>query len=361
MAVNRNRLPVMIHKLVGAIFAGFALSSLYLSPAFAVKEDQLLDFLDEEIIPFYDNNCTKGTFKGKDDILISYAKYEVPDEKGAIIIVPGRKEFALKYSELLYDFKDSGYSLYIFDHRGQGSSGRLLKDHTKGHVVHFNDYVADFKKFMTDIVNQKQHWKRFVVCHSMGGVIASFYASSNPHTLDGMILCSPMMGIRTPKGADFITSFSAVFLDSVWLGSLAVPMKKYFLPDYPFEKNFNTHSPARYEVNRILLKKDETLFVGAPTYRWVREAMDADKVLQKQAEKVALPVLILQAEKDMVVTAKHQTRFCEKAPDCTLQVIQGAKHEILMEKDSIRDKALTSIIDFLDRYSSDSNTEAGVQ
>lgn len=351
----------MIHKFIVAVCSWFVLSCMIVSPAFAVQEEQLLDLLDEEIIPFYENNFTKGTFKGKNDILISYAKYEVPDEKGAIIILSGRKEYALKYSELLYDFKNLGYTIYIFDHRGQGSSGRLLKDHTKGHVVHFDDYVADFEKFMNEIVSKKYHRKRFVVCHSMGGTIASFYAINKPHTLDGLILCSPMMEIKIPKGSNFVTSFSAVFLDSLWLGSLSVPKKKYFLPDYPFEKNLNTHSLARYNMNIKLLKNDETLFVGAPTYRWLRQAMDAGNVLQKQAEKVVDPVLILQAGEDKVVKAKHQSQFCEKAPDCTLEIVNGANHEILMEKDSIRDKALTSIIGFLDRYSSDSNSALDVQ
>ena len=47
------------------------------------------------------------------------------------MVVNGRTEYAEKYAELFYDLKDLGFSLYIYDHRGQGLSSRLLADRGK--------------------------------------------------------------------------------------------------------------------------------------------------------------------------------------------------------------------------------------
>ena len=41
-----------------------------------------------------------------------------------LVISPGQGEPALKYAELVYDLKDTGYDIFVIDHRGQGASDR---------------------------------------------------------------------------------------------------------------------------------------------------------------------------------------------------------------------------------------------
>jgi hypothetical protein len=47
-------------------------------------------------------------------------------ERGALVLVGGRTVYAEKNAELLFDLKDAGFFLYIYDHRSQGLSGRLI-------------------------------------------------------------------------------------------------------------------------------------------------------------------------------------------------------------------------------------------
>src|SRR4030095_13442910 len=97
------------------------------------------------------------------ELQIKYITFVQPDmssAKGAIVIASGRTEAYLKYKELIFDLWNNGYSIYIHDHRGQGSSDRELgvkSSPQKGHVEKFNFFVSDLRKFVTDVVEKDQH------------------------------------------------------------------------------------------------------------------------------------------------------------------------------------------------------------
>ena len=63
--------------------------------------------------------------------------------------------------------------------------------------------------------------------------------------------------------------------------------------------------------------------------------------------KIKVPFLFLQASADKVVKPKPQEDFCKKMKgSCKFIRIENSKHEILMEKDLVRNKALRLINHF---------------
>ena len=65
-------------------------------------------------------------------------------------------------------------------------------------------------------------------------------------------------------------------------------------------------------------------------------------------KKIKIPLLLLQAENDKIVNKKPQNEFCKNAsPLCQEFQIDGAYHELFVEKDSMRAKALTALLDFI--------------
>ena len=341
-------MPQCFHKRSGkAVFFGLAMLVTTVSHLYGVDEESLLDLLENTILSDYEQHYEKGFMAGKDGIKIYYAKREREDEKGALLVLPGRKEYVLKYAEFLHDIEDWGYSIYIMDHRGQGKSGRLLSDSAKGHVKLFSDYVEDFGMFLNEVVNKTPHKKRYVVAHSMGGAIALLYALEHPEAIDGMVLCSPMLQVKLPRQSSFLTVFTAVLMDSLWLGNIAVPFAELFSPEYPFAKNRATHSPFRYKMNSMLLQQNNEQFVGPPTFHWLRQGMNAAKILRGRAGQLQTPTLILQAAEDQVVAAAGQNDFCKQTAVCQVKIINSAYHELLMEKDEIRNQAMEAILDFL--------------
>ena len=67
-------------------------------------------------------------------------------------------------------------------------------------------------------------------------------------------------------------------------------------------------------------------------------------------KKIKIPLLLLQAENDKIVNKEPQNEFCKNAsPHCQEFQIDGAYHELFVEKDSIRAKTFTAILDFISK------------
>jgi len=320
------------------------------SHAFAVSENTLKTTLDDVILPFYTSQLQSGIFQGKDDVAISYVKLEVPDEKGALVISSGRTESHIKYAEFIYDLRDAGFSIYILDHRGQGFSGRMLDDPQKGYIGSFEDYVADLKTFVDTVVNARGHATRFILAHSMGGTIAVMYVAKYPDDFDGLILSAPMLQINTSPLPETVAALLTKVLIALGMGDSYIPGGNKYDPDEPFEDNEVTHSQVRYAMNKKFISLNSQIALGSPTNRWLREGLKAARQATESTDRIELPVLLLQAEMDSVVKPDAQDEFCRKAKGCTKVTQSGARHEILMERDEVRDKALDHILDFLNKH-----------
>lgn len=145
-----------------------------------------------EVQALWDQRAHRGNFQGLGGVRLAYASVEAPQERAAVVIVTGRTENILKYQEVIADLVRQGYSAYVYDHRGQGFSERLLPDEPeKGHVRHFEDYVDDLQAFVTQVVNQKPHRRLFLLGHSLGGGIATRHLERYPGTFAAAALSSP--------------------------------------------------------------------------------------------------------------------------------------------------------------------------
>ena len=321
----------------------------FASSGFAVSEERMPSAIDDVILPFYENQLQSGVFEGTSGVTIGYVKFEVPEERGALVIVNGRTESYIKYAELIYDLREARFSIYSLDHRGQGFSGRMLNDPQKGHVENFEDYVADLHTFFRTVVNERDHARRFILAHSMGGAIAGIYAAKYPENLDGMILSAPMMQINSGPVPQGVVSFMASVLTALGMGNAYVPGGRKYDPDSPFIGNSLTHSRKRYDMTRMLISRYPQTALGSPTNRWLREALKACREVRRAATKIQIPILLLQPGMDRVVKAGAQDDFCDRAGNCRKVTFPEARHEILMEEDKIRDEAISRILDFLNK------------
>lgn len=66
------------------------------------------------------------------------------------------------------------------------------------------------------------------------------------------------------------------------------------------------------------------------------------------------PLLVMQAGDDQIVSNAAQNRLMKKLkktqPESQLQVIVGAKHELLFEQDQYRNQALDATLAFFEQY-----------
>src|SRR6516225_1698505 len=85
---------------------------------------------------------------------IRFANWQsvLKERRGTVCIQPGRTEFIEKYFEVVGELRRRGFAVAVLDWRGQGGSGRLMRNSLKGHVKSFADYEDDVAQFMKAVV-----------------------------------------------------------------------------------------------------------------------------------------------------------------------------------------------------------------
>lgn len=340
---TKNNLCVL---LVMAILAGH-LGGLP-SAALAVSEGALATSFAGQVQPFFEENFTLGSFQGTAGVTLPYAKRQVPNPRGIMVLVNGRTEFMAKYAELCYDLRDLPWSIYLYDQRGQGRSDRLLAEHDKGHVVKFDDYVADLSFFIDTVVQPDRTLPLLLLTHSMGGTVAALYANAHAETVQGLILSSPMLAINTAPLPAVVARLLAQSASCLGFAASFVPGGRPYNPAKPFSTNDVTHSQARFGLNQRLVAEAPANALGSPTFGWVDQALAGMDNLTADHQHLTMPVLLLRAGADTVVQTPPQAALCGELPDCTLVEMPGARHEILMEEDGIRNRAIAAILDFIE-------------
>lgn len=323
------------------------LSTLLAVTAQAVPENQLLDILKSEIIPFYESG-QKVYYEGARGKKVHYQKIKRGQDT-AVIILPGRTEPTLKYAEVIYDLKELPVDFFLWDPRGQGFSERLLPDPDKGYVEKWEDYTNDFHKFYQKELTQ--YSKVLVLAHSMGAAIALRYSQLHPKNIQALVMSSPMMQIKT----NGIPEIAAQGLMGVYklLGKKKeyVPGGGPFVNPEPYEVNRVTQSRARYDMARIVDTYDSKFYMGSATRNWLFEAIQMTKKIKKRSQRKKIehiPLLIFQAGKDEFSKDSRQQTFCQKHPRCQLVRFELAKHEMFQETDSVRNVVIEKAMRFLE-------------
>lgn len=318
---------------------------VYSFSAFSLQESEIstaYDLLEKKSL------YQMGDFKGEKDLNLRYLKFgKRQGEKGSLIFVNGRAENIFKYIELYYDFYLKGWSpIYTYDHRGQGFSDRILSDSNIGYIDNYSYYREDLKAFLSIVKKDPEVDKKnlFLISHSMGGTIAVDYLQNYKNPIfKALILSSPLFYIKMDKSS--IRSYLFAFYCFLFSCLERDKVKN--------KMDMLTDSKARRDFFAYLQKeKFPQAALGPASFRWLFESTKTGYKLMKKnnIKKIKIPVLILQGEKDFVISNDHHNKFCERIPECCrLKKLHG-KHEHFFEKDEIRSKAIQEVLEFFSKY-----------
>lgn len=275
--------------------------------------------------------------------------------KGVVVLSTGRSECLHKYAELIYEFVQNEYSVFIFDHRGQGLSSRLTDDTHIGHIGRFDDYVSDMKSLVDNVLAEKLdsigqvHLPKYLVCHSMGCAIGTLFVHKHPKYFDKLVLSAPMFGVQAPVPEWF----------SYFVVSTVVSIRKILrLPivyfwgqgkyvDLPFEANTLTNCPIRYKAFRAAMTRYADNQLGGMSFEWFKQAIIAMRAIRLRAPDIKTDTLILKAGEEKIVDNACMLAVAQSMTNAQLLEVNKAQHEILFEKDNARKTALTHIYDFI--------------
>lgn len=319
--------------------------------AFAISESNYKSEYLEKIIPVI-NAYKTSTFTGQKNIPIHYATYTTnPNATRCLVVLPGRSEAIEKYAEVIYDL-DNGvlageFQYFLMDHRGQGSSGRMLPDSQKGHVDSFNNYVLDLKFFMDTIVKAHNCSETSLLAHSLGAGISTKFLQKYPEYFDRAALTSPMLKIQTAPYSYEVARSIVVASVIAGQGKKYGPGQKAFDPTRNFEANAFTTSPARYEMAMDIFDIFPATKLGGVTNQWLNEVMYATASIRAHYNDIKIPLKVFHAGIESYSDKNEMIKLCEKAPHCTRTYLETSKHEVLMDRDINRDVVISELEDFL--------------
>ncbi len=281
-------------------------------------------------------------------IKIAWNIFKSDCEKGVILFLTGRAEYFLKYVPFFERMNSLGFTVFALDHRGQGASGRMLADTEKGYVEDFDFYVDDAEDFLKNtVLGYAGKMPVFLVSHSMGGAISLLLASRCPDLFTKIVFTSPMWGL--------IYDMPEFLVTTIVKGACRLGFGKFYAlgksaKDYlkPFEKTHLTQSFENYMRQQKFVTENPYFALGGPSFQWVLESIKAMEKLPEAAEKVKVPVLLVQAECDTVVDNNAQNIVAANLENCRKTLIAKGFHELLNEKPEFFEETVKEISDFID-------------
>ncbi len=271
--------------------------------------------------------------------------------RATVVLLTGRAEFIEKYAQTIDELTAAGFAVAALDWRGQGGSSRLIPGAlARGHVRDYERYLEDLDTLLAAASAEGLPATRLMVATSMGGHIGLRHLAERPAGFKGAVLIAPMIDINFGALPYWLVRRAARL--AVRLGRAERYAFGQRDPDHercPFEGNPLTSSAERYAAWRALQRRHPELSLGGVTFGWLDASVRSIGALRRPgwAERLDLPVLLLQAGADSVVSNGAQDALVARLPRGRIARFPGARHDLLWEEDAVRRQVLDAITGFL--------------
>jgi lysophospholipase len=293
-----------------------------------------------------------GSIKTIDGVQLRYARWRPTgrNTQGTVCLFQGRAETIEKYFETISDLRRRGFAVATLDWRGQGGSERQLRNPRKGHVDSFAEYDRDLEAFMQQVALPDCPPPQYALAHSTGALICLRALHSGRARFARVVMSAPLIGLPPGRLSQRGVYRVAAFFNAIGFGEVQIS-EGFARPidRMDFDGNDLTGDPARYERNREIARLAPHLAIGPPTYGWTYAACRAMADVNDPdfGLSVKVPILMVAAALDRIVSVKAIERLAGELRAGAHVVISGSQHEILQERDGIREQFLAAFDAFV--------------
>jgi acylglycerol lipase len=236
---------------------------------------------------------------------------------GVVFLVEGFAEHAGRYDSVAARFTARGYAVFLLDHQGHGSS-----EGERVYVERFNDFVDDLEQFVRVRLaadEQLAALPRFIVGHSMGGLITTHLCLRHPDFFCGVALSGPMIEANPETATPFLKKLSAALSD--WLPKLAVAKPGLDVSCNP-------------QVSELYLNDP---LIGAGLHpiraRFGAESLAAMDALWPEMHRATFPLCVMHGGNDKATELSGSRKLVEHAASSNkaLHVYEGFGHELFTD------------------------------
>jgi alpha-beta hydrolase superfamily lysophospholipase len=226
-------------------------------------------------------------------------------------------------------FVPLGYAVYSLDHFGHGRS-----DGQRVYVESFNDYIEPLNTFFTMIRRWQPDKPIFILGHSLGGLIETYYLLDHQKEFTGAVVSAPSIKIQDTISPLTITMGKLLSKITPKAGLLALDAKAV------------SKDPAVVEA----YVTDPLVYTGKITARLAAEMLRAMQRVTEEVGTISLPMIIVQGKADKLVDPKGAQMLYDKSSstDKTLKMYDGLYHEVFNEPE--REQVLTDVENWLESH-----------
>ncbi|MBF6134830.1 lysophospholipase [Nocardia otitidiscaviarum] len=267
-----------------------------------------------------------GEFDGKGGRIFWRAWLPDTEPRAVAVIVHGIAEHSGRYEHVGQRLADAGIAAYALDHIGHGQSAGGKAN------IESMENTADNVETMLGLATERHpELSRFVIGHSMGGLITSYLATRAPLDVTGIVLSAaaieieagnPIQRMLGPLVSRFAPNLGVLKLDSTLISRDPAVVHAY-----------NT---------------DPLVYTGPVVARTGAEMLEATVRVKERLSVLTAPLLVLQGTADGLV-APTSADVLEKgvgSEDLTVIRYDGLYHEVFNEPE--QDKVLGDLLDWLE-------------
>lgn len=285
--------------------------------------------------------------RASDGVRVRAVRWPREGAAGTLVMFPGRTEHVEKYSDAAREMGARGWATAAIDWRGQGLSDRSGRGRHVGHVDDFREFQRDAAALLDWLgaAGMPRPWH--LLGHSMGGLIA-LRTLHERRDFDRAVFSGPMWGLPLPparRAAATLVSKAARLLRQ---GGRATPASGAVSDPVgqPFDGNLLTSDAQMFAWMKGQIAAHPELALGGPSLGWLWAAL-TEMLHWTREPSPGEPCLCLLGTEERIVDPDPIRDRMAAWPQGVLTMLEGARHEALMERPAIRHAAFDAIDGFL--------------
>ena len=245
-----------------------------------------------------------------------------------VVIVHGLGEHSGEYEHVVERLVTAGFVVSGFDLRGHGRSPGK-----RAFIRYWDDYRQDLGAFLDVISAEYPRRPRFLLGHSLGGIIVLDYAIRAPEGLQGVMALAPAIGDLGISPAKRV------------LARVISRIRPSFSLGTGLDPSAISRDPAVVAAYR-----SDPLVHDRGTARLGVEAERTVDFIQSHAADLRVPLLIQHGEDDRIAGIDGSRRFVANVveTDKTLIEYPGASHQV--HNDLCHETVTADLLAWLERH-----------